>query len=133
MAFDRRLPVLETAGDPAPAAAASGVPSTNIAPHPIFVTLRPRQVRFLPEWTGPTTTITAGGQPAYDFAIAWKIDEGTATAHSDFEYVDWATQSNNDLAAAHALPRAEVWLDTSGAAIVSASARSGVARRKQEV
>ena len=91
-------------------------------------TLHPRQVRFLPEWTGPTTTITPGdsvrviarrlnvtlstlnmiGQPAYNFIIAWKTDEGTATAHSDFEYVDWATQSNNDLAAAYALPRAEV-------------------------
>ena len=90
--------------------------------------MHPRQVRFLPEWTGPTTTITPGdsvrviarrlnatlstlnmiGQPAYDFIIAWKTDEGTATAHSDFEYVDWATQSNNDLAAAYALPRAEV-------------------------
>ena len=41
------------------------------------------------------------GQPAYDFTIAWKTD-------SDFEYVDWATQSNSDLAAAYALPRAEV-------------------------
>ncbi len=48
------------------------------------------------------------GHPAYDFIIAWKTDEGTAAAHSDFEYVDWATQSNNDLAAAHALPRAEI-------------------------
>ena len=53
-------------------------------------------------------TLNMIGQPAYDFTIAWKTDEGTATAHSDFEYVDWATQSNNDLAAAHALPRAEV-------------------------
>ena len=70
LAFDRRLPEIETAGDPAPTAAASafeaaiaGVPSTNILPPPpppIFVTLRPRQVRFLPEWTGPTTTITPG-------------------------------------------------------------------------
>ena len=87
--------------------------------------MHPRQVRFLPEWTGPTTTITPGGsvrviarrlnatlnmigQPAYDFIIAWKTDERTATAHSDFKYVDWATQSNNDLAAAYALPRVEV-------------------------
>ena len=46
------------------------------------------------------------GQPAYDFIIAWKTDEGTA--HSDLEYVDWATPSNSDLAAAYALPRAEV-------------------------
>ena len=48
------------------------------------------------------------GHPAYDFIIAWKTDEGTVAAHSDFEYVDWATQSNNDLAATHALSRAEV-------------------------
>ena len=133
-AFDKRLPELETAGDPAPTAAAPAfeaaiaeMPSTNFYPSPtIFVTLHPRQVRFLPEWTGPTTTITPGdsvrviarrlnvtlstlnmiGQPAYDFIIAWKTDEGTA--HSDFEYVDWATQSNNDLAAAYALPQGEV-------------------------
>ena len=59
----------------------------------------PRQVRFLPEWTGPTITITPGDsvrviarrlnatlstlnmieQPAYDFIIACKTDEGTAT------------------------------------------------------
>ena len=135
-AFDKRLPELETAVDPAPTAAAPAfeaaiaeTPSTTFYPSPtIFVTLHPRQVRFLPEWTGPTTTITPGdsgrviarrlnarlstlnmiGQPAYDFIIAWKTDEGTATAHSDFEYVDWATQSSNDLAAAYALPRAEV-------------------------
>ncbi len=54
------------------------------------------------------STLSMIGQPAYDFIIAWKTDEGTATAHSDFEYVDWATQSNNDLAAAYGLPRAEV-------------------------
>ena len=132
-ASDKRRPELETAGDPAPTAAAPAfeaaiaeVPGTNILPSPtIFVTLHPRQVRFLPEWTGPTTTITPGdsvrviarrlnatlnmiGQPAYDIIIAWKTDEGTATAHSDFEYVDWATQSNNDLAAAYAFPQAEV-------------------------
>ena len=133
-AVDKRLPELETAGDPAPTAAAPAfeaaiaeVPSIIILPLPprFFVTLHPHQVRFLPEWTGPTTTITPGdsvrviarrlnatlnmiGQPAYDFIIAWKTDEGTATAHSDFEYVDWATQSNNDLAAAYAVPRAEV-------------------------
>jgi hypothetical protein len=73
------------------------------------------------------------GQPAYDFIIAWKTDAGPATAHSDFEYVDWATQSNSDLAAAYALPRAEAWLDTSGAAAVFATVRSGAARRNQEI
>ena len=60
LVFDRRLPEREAAGDTAPASAASafetaiaGVPSTNIPPPPpIFVSLRPRQVRFLPEWTG---------------------------------------------------------------------------------
>ena len=54
------------------------------------------------------STLNMIGQPAYDFIVAWKTDEATATAHSDFEYVDWATQSNNDLAAAYALPRAGV-------------------------
>ena len=135
-AFDKRLPELETAGDPAPTAAAPAfeaaiaeVPITNILPFPHdFRHHASPPSPFPTEWTGPTTTITPGdsvrvierrlnatlgtlnmiGQPAYDFIIAWKTDEGTATAHSDFEYVDWATQSDNDLAAAYAFPRAEV-------------------------
>ena len=78
-------------------------------------------------------TLSMIGQPAYDFTIAWKTDEGTATARSNFEYVDWATQSNNDLAAAYALPRAEVDSGTSGAAAVFATVRFGAARRNQEI
>ena len=71
------------------------------------------------------------GQQAYDFIIAWKTDEGTAsTAHSNFEYVDWATQSNNDSAA---YERLKFDSDTSGAAAVFATVRSGAARRNQEI
>ena len=88
------------------------------------------------------STVECYSQPAYyDQAsgimtsiVAWKTHEGTATAHSDFEYVDWAPHSNNDLAAACALPRAEVLTRTLPAQLaVFATVRSGAARRNQEI
>ena len=78
-------------------------------PAPTTIIMLGDSVRVIARRLNATlSTLNMIGQPAYDFIIAWETDEGTATAHSDLECVDWATQSNNDLAAAYALPRAEV-------------------------